>query len=216
MTKTFGKKIKLIIIFIIISSIVIIYVLDKILLPTVIAVSEGEMKLKAMEVVKKCILGELDNKFKYNEVINVEKDMNGNIVMLRADTVKLNQLATNIALKSQGQLNEVGRVGINLTLGYITKNNLLSYLGPKITVKMEPLSNVQATYSSVFESVGVNQSIHRIYIKFKTDIRIIFPIKSFDVELNTEMPIAETVIMGKVPDTSIQMDLSDVGYKNSN
>lgn len=216
MTRSFGKKIKIIGIVFIISSIVIIYMLDKILLPTVIAVSEGEMKLKSMEVVKKCILGELDGKFKYKDVIEVEKDTGGNIVMLRADTVKLNQLATNIALKSQEELNKAGRVGIDLTLGYITKNNLLSYLGPKITVKMEPLSNVQATYSSVFESVGVNQSIHKIYIKFKTDIRIIFPIKSFDVELNTEMPIAETVIMGKVPDTSIQMDLSDVGYKNKN
>lgn len=216
MTRSFCKKIKIISIVFIISIIAVIYMLDKIVLPTVIAVSEGEMKLKAMEVVKKCILGELDGKFKYKDVIEVEKDTSGNIVMLRADTIKLNQLATNIALKSQEELNKAGRVGINLTLGYITKNNLLSYLGPKITVKMEPLSNVQATYSSVFESVGVNQSIHKIYIKFKTDIRIIFPIKSFDVELNTEMPIAETVIMGKVPDTSIQMDLSDVGYKNKN
>ena len=207
-------KVTFIVVLIFIIFIILVYTLDKVFLPTALAVSEAEMRAKAIQTVDKCILDELNERFRYNDIVRIDKDSNGNIVMLRADTVKLNLLANNVSLKSQEALNRLGSVGIELTLGYITKNNLLSYLGPKIKVKMEPLSNVETNYSSVFESAGINQTMHKIFIKFKTKVRIIFPMKSFDVDLVSELPISETVIVGKIPDTALQLDLDGIGYKS--
>lgn len=209
------KKTKLFfyIIFIMIFLIFFIYTFDKTISPTILAVSEAEMKLKAIESINSCILEEMEEGFKYDDIIKIEKDDQGNIVMMRADTLKLNRMATDISLKSQKKLNELGVVGMKVPLGYITKNNILSYLGPDITVKMEPLSHVETTYSSLFQSAGINQTSHKIFVKFKTKVRIIIPLNSIDTEIYSEMPISETIIVGKIPDSSIQLDLSGSGYK---
>ena len=206
-------KFILYIICIIVFFILFIYTFDKTVSPTVLAVSEAEIKLKAIESINNCILEEMESGFKYDDIIKIEKDDQGNIVMMRADTLKLNRMATDISLKSQKKLNELGVVGIKIPLGYITKNNILSYLGPDITVKMEPLSHVETTYSSLFQSAGINQTSHKIFVKFKTKVRIIIPLNSIDTEIYSEMPISETIIVGKIPDSSIQLDLSGSGYK---
>ena len=68
---------------------VFIYSLDKIITPTVIAVADAEMRTKAMEIVNKSILDEYSKSFNYDEIIHIEKDNNNNIVMLKADTLKI-------------------------------------------------------------------------------------------------------------------------------
>lgn len=183
--------------------------------PTVLAVSEAEMRAKTIEIINGCIIDEVEKGFNYNDIIKIDKDDEGNISLIRADILKLNKIASNISLKGQKKLNELGRIGIKLSLGYITKNNILSYIGPDIAVKMEPTSNVETTYSSIFKSAGINQTSHKIFIKFKTKIRIIIPLKSVDVEVYSEMPISETIIVGKIPDSAIQLDLNKAGYKNN-
>lgn len=190
-----------------------IYLFDRIVTPTVIAVSEAEMRAKSVEVLHRAILDEMSKKFSYDEIIEIEKDKEDNIALIKADTIKLNKIACDVALKSQNELNDLGNVGIKLPIGYITKNNILSYFGPSITVKMQPIGYIEATYDSSFESAGINQTRHKIYIKLKSRVRIIIPLASRDVDIVSEIPVAETIIVGKIPKTAIQMDLKDAGFK---
>lgn len=176
------------------------------------AVSEAEMKAKSLEVINKSIIDEFSENFDYNEVITIERDNDGSIVLLKADTLKLNKIACTVALKSQTELNELGNVGIKLPIGYITRNNILSYLGPPITVKMQPLGYVEAKYISEFESAGINQTRHKIYVNVKSRVRIIIPLMSRDVEVNHQIAIAETIIVGEVPKTALQLNLDKAGF----
>jgi sporulation protein YunB len=136
--------------------------------------------------------------------------------MLRADTLKMNKIACEVSLKSQKKLRELGKVGINIPMGYIFKNNILAYMGPSITVKMEPIGQIETKYVSEFETGGINQTRHKIYVHVKTNLRVIFPMKSSDVEVDNEMPVSETIIVGKVPNTALQMDLKGAGFKLDN
>ena len=81
---------------------------------------------------------------------------------------------------------------------------------------MQPIGFIEARYSSEFESAGINQTRHKIYINVKTKIRIIIPLKSSDIEVSNEIPIAETIIVGKIPKTAVQMELNDAGFKLKN
>jgi len=215
---TIRIKYKIIFSFIMIISIftIFIYEFDKTVMPTVIAVSEAEMRAKAIEIMNKTIIDEFMKQFNYNDVIKIEKDKNGNIVLLKADTLILNKIACDVAIKAQKALSDLGNVGIQLPIGYIMRNNVLSYFGPSIKIKMQPIGFIETRYSSEFESVGINQTRHKIYINMKTKIRIIIPVKSSDVEVSNEIPIAETIIVGKIPKTAIQMDLNDAGFRLKN
>ncbi|MGH4119848.1 sporulation protein YunB [Clostridium sp.] len=210
------SKLLLIIFVIMINFTVFIYIFDKTVMPTVMVVADAEMRSKATEIVNRAIINEYSKQFNYDEIIRVDKDSQGNIVMLKADTLKMNKIASDVALESQKQLKELGVVGIKLPVGYVTRNNILSYYGPNITVKMQPIGYVETKYSSEFESAGINQTRHKIYVKVKTTIRVIIPLRSNNIEVVHEIPIAETIIVGKIPSTAIQLDLKGTGFNSGN
>ncbi|MEK6266888.1 MAG: sporulation protein YunB [Clostridium sp.] len=214
--KKIKYKILLIIFIIMINFTVFIYIFDKTVMPTVMVVADAEMRSKATEIVNRAIINEYSKQFNYDEIIRVDKDLEGNIVMLKADTLKMNKIASDVALESQKQLKELGVIGIKLPIGYITRNNILSYYGPNITVKMQPIGYVETKYSSEFESAGINQTRHKIYVKVRTSVRVIIPLRSNTIEVAHEIPIAETIIVGKIPSTAIQLDLKGAGFNLGN
>jgi sporulation protein YunB len=209
-------RILIIITIIMLNLTIFIYIFDKTVMPTVLAVADAEMRAKATQIVNIAIINEYSKQFNYDEIIRVDKDLQGNIVMLKADTLRMNKIACDVALESQKELVKLGEVGIKLPIGYITKNNILSYYGPKVTIKMQPIGIVETKYSSEFESAGINQTRHKIYVKVKTTVRVIIPLKSNDIEVSNEIPIAETIIVGKTPNTAVQLDLNGSGFKLGN
>lgn len=199
------RKTKIIFLILVILStfICFIYYLDRIIAPTAIVIADAEMRAICLEEINRNILEVYSSKFNYDDIIRIDKDKDGNITFLKADTVKMNAIASEVALKTQENLKNIGEIGIKFPLGYITKNNLLSYFGPKVTIRMEPIGRIETAYSSVFESAGINQTRHKIYIEVTTKVRVIIPTKNNEVEIKSQIPIAETIIVGKIPSTSI-------------
>jgi len=190
-----------------------IYILDKVVTPTVMAVADAEMRAKSMEIINTSILKEYSKQFNYDDIIKVEKDEQGNISMLKADTLKMSKIASDVALNSQKELKALGHIGIKVPIGYIFNNNILANIGPDVSVKMQPIGYIETKYQSEFESAGINQTRHKIYVQVYAKIRIIIPTKKDDIEVKSEVPISETIIVGKIPDTSINLDLNGAGYK---
>lgn len=190
------------------------YRFDKIVTPTVIAAADAEMRAKAIQIINETIVKEYSKQFNYNDIIKVEKDNEGNIVMLKADTLKMNKIACDVAIDSQSKLKSLGNVGIKIPIGYILKNNLLAYTGPSLTIKMQPIGNIETSYISDFEGCGINQTRHKIYVNVKTDVEIILPFITNKIQIKNSVPIAETIIVGKVPETAI--DLQSSGFKIKN
>jgi len=209
-------RILIIIAIITINFTIFIYILDRNVMPTVMAVADAEIRAKATEIVNRAITNEYSKQFNYDQVIRVDKDSEGNIVMLKADTLKMNKIACDVALESQKELMKLGEIGIKVPIGYVTRNNILSYYGPSITIKMQPIGNVETKYSSEFESAGINQTRHKIYVKLKTTVRVMIPLKNNDIEVANEIPIAETIVVGKTPNTAVQLDLNGTGAKLGN
>ncbi|WP_313885212.1 sporulation protein YunB [Clostridium sp. DJ247] len=189
-----------------------IYYINLLMSPAVITASDVETRAKVTEIINSVILNEYLAQFNYDNVVHVEKDKDGNIVMIKADTLKMNKIACDVALESQNQLKNIGEVGLKLPLGYILKNNLLAFFGPDITVKMKPVGYIETKYLSDFESAGINQTRHKIYVQVKTRMKIIIPFNSKDIEVKNEVPISETIIVGKVPETAINLGLDNAGY----
>ena len=179
-----------------------IYYLDKNIMPAILEVSDAEVKSKLTEIINKNIGEVYSSKFNYGEVINIEKDESGNIILLQADTIKLNNIATEMVLKSQEDINEIGEIGIKVPVSYAFKNTFLSYWSPKMTIKIVPIGRIETKYNTSFESAGINQTRHKVYIDVYSKARMILPLVSKDIEIKTEMPISETIIVGKIPKTS--------------
>lgn len=214
-----NKKITTILILgVILSLILCLYFVNSRITPAIITASDVEIRAAVTKTINSEIIEEYSKQFNYKDIIHVEKDKEDNIVMIRADTLKMNEIACDVALESQRKLNNIGKVGIKIPLGYILKNNLLAFFGPSITVRMQPIGYIEAGYLSSFESAGINQSRHKISVQVKTNMRVIIPFGSQNIEVKNEIPISETIIIGKVPETAIDLDLdkADVRLKTGN
>jgi len=189
------------------------YAFDKIVAPRILSVANAEMKRKAVETVNQAVVNKYLESFQYDDIIKIEKDNSGNITLVKSDTLKLNKLACDVALESQQKLKDIGNIGIKVPIGYITKNNILSYYGPSVTVKMKPIGYMETKYISDFESAGFNQTRHKIYIQVKSSVRVVIPTKSEDLEIVSEIPVCETIIVGKIPENFLGGSLGHSGFR---
>ena len=191
-------------IFIILNSML--YFFNRNILPTVLVIGEERFKREATTIINETALDIYSTDFNYNEMIITEKDNEGNITMLRADTVKLNYLSSKLILASNDKIDKLEEIGVNVPLGYMSENLVFFNLGPEINIKMNQVGNITSSYESVFESAGINQTRHTIFLKVNMKMKMILPLNSREVEVATEIPIAETIIVGKIPNTAIELN----------
>lgn len=203
------KKVKIRFLIIIICTLIIFifYSINKNLSPAIIAVADSELRARTLDIINTNIQTIYDEEFKDIDLVSVEKDSNDKIVMVKADTVRLNTLATKISLKGQDELEKMGKVGFKIPLGYVSKVSILSYLGPDIIVKMRPIGRVEVSYESIFESAGINQTRLKIYMNVKSTMQIILPFESRDLEVVNNVPVCETIIVGEIPRTILGSDV---------
>lgn len=203
------KKVKIRFLIIIICTLIIFifYSINKNLSPTIIVVADSELRARTLDIINTNIQTIYDEEFKDIDLVSVEKDSNDKIVMVKADTVRLNTLATKISLKGQDELEKMGKVGFKIPLGYVSKVSILSYLGPDIIVKMRPIGRVEVSYESIFESAGINQTRLKIYMNVKSTMQIILPFESRDLEVVNNVPVCETIIVGEIPRTILGSDV---------
>lgn len=199
----------IIVLIIIIAFNSIIYIFGKRILPIVLNIGESKIKSEAVKIMNEESVNVYSESFKYDDIMDIEKDADGNITMIRADTVKQNYLASQVVLKCDERFSELEDLGVKIPLGYLTNNVMFYNMGPKITVKMQQVGNITTSYESEFESAGINQTRHKIYLNLTSTIRVIVPFNSKEVEVTCQIPVSDTIIVGKIPETSINMNGSN-------
>ena len=95
---------------------------------------------------------------------------------------------------------------ILIPLGSISGNEVLSNLGPKIPIQINPTGVVTTEFRSEFEAAGINQTLHRIYLYTVCRINIITPYRILSNEVSSEVIVAESIIVGPVPDSYYNLE----------
>ena len=90
--------------------------------------------------------------------------------------------------------------------GDITRKKKLLEKQKRGKKKMRQIGKINTSYESIFESAGINQTRHKIYLNVDMKVRVIVPLKSRDVEVSCQIPVSDTIIVGKIPDTAINMN----------
>lgn len=173
--------------------------IDREITPTVQAIGE----LKAQEITTRAINESvslvLKQDIQYQDLISVKEDDEGNITMMQANTFLMNKVASDVALTIQDHFKQIKITSDRIPLGNALGSQLLAQYGPKIKLTVTPLGMVDVNFGTEFEQSGINQTRHRIYLIINTSVRVIVPFSSNTIHVTTYFPVAETVIVGKVP-----------------
>ncbi len=199
------KPIILVIISILLIFILSIFLYDKRIYPAVLQVAESSIKADTIECISKTSMELFDEEFNYDEMIIIDKDNEGNINMIRANTVKLNYLTSRLSIRCNEELQKMGEVGVEVPLGWMTDNSAFYEFGPDLNVKIDPIGNMKVSYESKFESAGINQTRHKIYLNVEARVRMKIPLNSKEQVVTCQIPVAETIIVGKTPNTAIDL-----------
>jgi len=70
---------------------------------------------------------------------------------------------------------------------------------PSIRIRIIPQGAVAVDFATEFESTGINQTRHRIYLTVSSKVRVVFPLLHITVPVDTKIPIADAIIVGPVP-----------------
>lgn len=84
--------------------------------------------------------------------------------------------------------------------GNFTGNNLLAGCGPEVKVKVIPIGTVTTDFKTEFVSAGINQTRHRVYLTVYCTMYVAAPLVGEEVIVSNEVVVAETVLIGDVPE----------------
>lgn len=170
---------------------------------SILEIAKTQAELMTVEVINDAINNNIVAHTDYQDLVYIHKDDNNRVVMIQANTVKINQLmalTVNEVIKNTKKLQANT---INLHLGEVTGSPLLTGRGPAFTVRVLPIERVNVEVDNKFDQAGVNQTRHIISFKIITAIKIAVPLVSEKLEVSTTVPIADTVIVGDVPQTYV-------------
>lgn len=183
--------------------------LDMQLHPLVKTVSQTAARRVCIEAINTAVTETLsDEGDAYSALVEITKDSSGTVTSIQTDSMEMNRLKAALSFAIEKKIGSVDTREINIPLGTVIGGELLSGRGPKIKLIVDLAGNVLTELESVFESAGINQTCHRIMLRVKCDICIIMPGYTTSSTLETDFCIAETVIVGKVPNTYAGIDLS--------
>ena len=93
----------------------------------------------------------------------------------------------------------MGKTGVDVSVGTFTGIPILNGVGPKVNLKLVSIGAMTSEFKSNFDSAGINQTHHSIFVRLFASVSVILPAFSKTIDSVTEVLIAESVIVGKIP-----------------
>lgn len=142
--------------------------------------------------------------YTYDYFVNLQKDNDGNITAISANMARINTLSSEILQEVIAATNS-GMHDLNIPLGNLLGMNLLLGRGPNVPVKILMLTSSFADFRNELSSAGINQIKHQIILEVRVEIDVLLPWEMRSTEVVSEVLIAETVLVGKVPNSYLNM-----------
>ena len=140
----------------------------------------------------------------YDRIVYFEKDLDGRITALKTNMSEVNRLKTDILNLINDEILALDTSDIGIPLGSLFLPELFSGKGPAIPVRILSIRNSDATFVSKFSQAGINQTLHQLTMVVSVDVAVLVLGQTSSFTVNSEVVVAETVIVGEVPSTFLQ------------
>lgn len=135
--------------------------------------------------------------YDYDYFVDLGVSADGQVTSLNANMSRINAFSAAL-LDYVGQLDRKNIV-VSIPLGNLTGSSLLLGRGPEIEIQMIMLTSPHIEFHSELSAAGINQTEHRLLLDVVVDIDVLVPWGSVETQATTEVLIAQTVIVGRVP-----------------
>ena len=160
-------------------------------------VSNAVTRIVSEAVYEAIETGELQ----YDGLVTLEKDSQGKVTAVRSNMAAFNHLQAEILDTILTRVGQVSARELSIPVGTLTGSALLAGRGPRVKVRMESLGTSEARFENAFTSAGINQTRHQIMLHVDVYVSVLLPGFTTATKVSNAFTVAETVIVGSVPDT---------------
>lgn len=198
---------KKLVFFVIILVIVAVFLyLQLVLSPLIVELAIARVDNRASYIINEAIETQMQSDdIDYENIIFLEKDVNGNITALKTNINEINRLKTQILSVIDGMLLDLDINEIGIPLGSLILPELFSGTGPKLPVKVMSVSASDAEFHNEFSEAGINQTSHRMMMDVTITMTVLTPMGTESITVASAVVVAETVIVGLVPESYVNV-----------
>lgn len=140
----------------------------------------------------------------YERIVYFEKDLDGRITALKTNMSEVNRLKTDILSLINDEILAMDTTELGIPVGSLVFPEFMSGRGPEIPVEILSIRNSDAAFESSFTEAGINQTLHQLSMNVIVDVSILVFGKTLTFTVSSQVVVAETIIVGDVPDTYLQ------------
>ena len=179
--------------------------------PVVTAIARASAQNTMISVLEHAVAEDLARReVGYSDFVSIERDASGSITALTTNMGALNLLRADLVSAALAALSEVEVSEIQVPLGSLFDSDLAWARGPAIHARTMSIGTVTAEFEREFMAAGVNQTLHRISLVWDIPITLLLAGFQVDVPVETSLCVVETVVVGRVPDTYLELPSSPV------
>ena len=171
----------------------------------IFALSETQVKNATSDLLNDAIDRQIDaGDIHYDRMVYFEKDLDGRITALKTNMSEVNRLKTSVLNRINNDVLTMDTSQLGVPLGSLILPEFLSGKGPDIPVKILAIRNSEASFNSNFTQAGINQTLHQIIMELSVDVTVLVLGETNSFTVVSHVVVAETIIVGQVPDTFLQ------------
>ncbi len=171
----------------------------------IVSLAQTQVRNSTSDLINDAINRQIESgNIQYDRIVYFEKDLEGRITALKTNMSEVNRLKTEILNRINEDILAMDADQLGIPLGSLVLPEVFSGRGPGIPVEILSLRNSDASFSSRFTEAGINQTLQQLIMEVSVDVTVLVLGKTDSFTVTSQVVVAETVIVGQVPNTFLQ------------
>mgnify|MGYP003311998703 CR=1 FL=1 len=138
---------------------------------------------------------------RYGEMVNLERNPDGTIAAVTLNSSYINGYKADLSDACSDRLSNFDKTTVPIPVGSLIGGSFFNGRGFTINVNATIYGFAVTDVISKFESAGINQTRHTIYLDVKASAHAYMGLCHINESVDETVILVETIIVGTVPDT---------------
>ena len=168
----------------------------------ILSLAQTKVRNATSDLINDSIDTQIDlGNIQYDRIVYFEKDLAGRITALKTNMAEVNRLKTDILNLINDEILSIDTDELSIPIGSFLIPEMFSGRGPQLPVRVLAIRNSEGAFESHFSEAGINQTRHQLTMDVMVDVAVLVMGRSEEFTVESHVVIAETVIVGQVPET---------------
>lgn len=171
----------------------------------ILELSETQVRNSTSDLINDAISRQIESgNIRYERIVYFEKDLDGKITALKTNMTEVNRLKTDILNLINDEILALDTTDIAIPIGSLILPEIFSGRGPGIPIQILSIRNSDGSFKSYFSEAGINQTLQQLTMDVSVDVSVLVLGKAESFTVSSQVVVAETIIVGQVPNTYLQ------------